>query len=133
MREPEPKSGSRAPCVLVVEDDPLVRVTICEGLRDAGLSVVEAASADEALSYLGAGQRIDLVFTDVQMPGRLDGIGLARQLRARDPALPIVVTSGTAVLPADLGGALFLPKPYDHRRVAEIALQLTGPERREAE
>jgi CheY-like chemotaxis protein len=119
--------------VLVVEDDTLVRVMICEDLRDAGLSVVEAATADEALSYLGAGQRIDLVFTDIQMPGRLDGIGLARLLRERHPALPVVLTSGTAVPPDDLDGALFLPKPYDHRRVAEIALELTGPQRREAE
>jgi CheY-like chemotaxis protein len=116
----------------VVEDDSLVRVAICEDLREAGLSVIEAASADEALSYLGAGQPIDLVFTDIQMPGRLDGIGLARRLRARHPALPVVLTSGNAVPPEDLGGPLFLPKPYDHRRVAEIALELTGPQRREA-
>ena len=111
----------------------MVRAAICEDLRDAGLSVVEAATADEALSYLGAGQRIDLVFTDIQMPGRLDGIGLARRLRARHPALPVVLTSGNAARPDDLNGALFLPKPYDHRRVAEIALALTGPPRREAE
>jgi CheY-like chemotaxis protein len=117
----------------VVEDDTLVRVAICEDLREAGFSVVEAASADEALSYLGAGQRIDLVFTDIQMPGRLDGIGLARRLRARDPGLPVVLTSGNAAPPDDLDGAVFLPKPYDHRRVAEIALELTGPQRREAE
>ena len=133
MRQPEAKSRARTPSVLVVEDDPLVRVAICEVLRDAGLCVIEAASADEALSYLGAGQRIDLVFTDIQMPGRLDGIGLARRLRSRDPVLPVVLTSGTAISPDDLGGALFLPKPYDHRRVAEIVLLLTGPKRREAE
>ena len=112
----------------------MVRAAISDNLRDAGFSVVEAASADEALAYLGAaGQRVDLVFTDIQMPGRLDGIGLARRLRARDPALPVVLTSGRAVLPEDLDGALFLPKPYDHRRVTAIALELTGPKRREAE
>jgi CheY-like chemotaxis protein len=123
----------RAPRILVVEDDTFVRIALCEDLREAGLAVVEAASAEEALSYLSVGERIDLVFTDIQLPGRLDGIALARQLRTRHPALPVVLTSGNTVPPGDLEGSLFIPKPYDHRHVAEIALEVAGPKPREAE
>lgn len=133
MTDPKPRPELPAPRLLVVEDDTLVRLAISEHLRDAGFSVVEAASADEALRYLGAGDRIDLVFTDIQMPGRLDGIGLARQLRRRHPALSVILTSGNAVLPDDLGDSLFIPKPYDHRHVAEIARELTGLKLSEAE
>src|SRR3546814_6125781 len=99
------------PRVLGAEDDTLVRSAIAEALRDAGFRVMEAASADEALAYLEAAERVDLVFSDIQMPGSLDGFGLARRLRGRHPELPIILTSGNAARPDDMDGALFLPKP----------------------
>src|SRR3546814_5839000 len=113
--KPQPDLEPTMPRVLVAEDDTLVRIAIAEALRDAGFRVMEAASADEALAYLEAAERVDLVFSDIQMPGSLDGFGLARRLRGRHPELPIILTSGNAARPDDMDGALFLPKPYDHQ------------------
>jgi two-component system, response regulator PdtaR len=95
MPEVQPSPAQRAPRVLVVEDDVLVRAAIAEQLRTLGVTVVEAESADEALSCLVDGS-FDLVFSDVQMPGSLDGAALARQLRESHPGLPVILTSGTA-------------------------------------
>ncbi len=98
--------------ILVVEDEPLLRLVVSEVLRMRKMTVVETASAEEAESVLAAGVHVDLVFTDVRMPGRFDGMELTRRLRERAPHLPVVVTSGhldgTAVLP----GVVFLRKPY---------------------
>ncbi|MGZ5904834.1 MAG: response regulator, partial [Reyranella sp.] len=69
------------PTVLVVEDEILVRTVIAAYLRDCGFDVVEAGSADEAVRVLEAGVRIDIVFSDINMPGSLDGFGLAQWLR----------------------------------------------------
>lgn len=74
--------------VLVVEDEPLLRSLLADEMREAGFTVVEAASADETLDYLHGNRDIDLVFSDIQMPGSLNGIGLAASLHARDPMLP---------------------------------------------
>ena len=79
--------------VLVVEDEPLVRWMVADALRDAGYSVVEAITADEALLYARA-RPVDFVFTDVRMPGSMDGVQLAHMLKREFPRLPIVVTSG---------------------------------------
>ena len=64
--------------VLIVEDDVLIRVLLADELRDAGLRVIEAANADEALSIFEAGAQVDLLFTDVQMPGSIDGVELGQ-------------------------------------------------------
>ena len=82
--------------VLIVEDDVLIRVLLADELRDAGLRVIEAANADEALSIFEAGAQVDLLFTDVQMPGSMDGVELARRIKTIHPALPIILTSGNA-------------------------------------
>jgi CheY-like chemotaxis protein len=98
--------------VLLVEDEPVLRSLLAEELSDAGFAVVEAANADEALAFLQANPRVDLVFTDVQMPGSMNGVELAAILRERYPVLAIILTS--ASMPAraarDLG--IFIPKPY---------------------
>src|SRR3546814_7896167 len=85
--KPQPDLEPTMPRVLVAEDDTLVRIAIAEALRDAGFRVMEAASADEALAYLEAAERVDLVFSDIQMPGSLDGFGMARRLRGRPPEI----------------------------------------------
>jgi CheY-like chemotaxis protein len=77
---PEPKARLRPATVLLVEDEPLVRMLLAEELREAGLSVVEAGDAGEALSFLSATDQIDIVVTDIQMPGDMDGRELARDL-----------------------------------------------------
>ena len=70
------------PSVLVVEDDVLVRTVVAAYLRECGFGVVESVSADEAVRVLEAGIRVDIVFSDVNMPGKLDGFGLAQWIRA---------------------------------------------------
>lgn len=103
--------------ILVVEDDVLVRTVAAAYLRDCGFEVIEAGSADEAVRVLQAALVIDLVFSDVNMPGDMDGLGLVRWLRRERPELGIILTSGAlgrALTTDDLGErGLFLAKPYD--------------------
>lgn len=82
--------------ILVVEDEVLIRLEVCDYLRECGFQVLEAATADEAVVVLESGISVDLVFSDVQMPGRLDGFGLARWVRTNRPDIRVVLTSGVA-------------------------------------
>ncbi len=82
-----------APRILVVEDEPLIRFAIAEALRELGVSVVEAASAEEAWRYLMSGESVDLVFTDHRMPGSMTGAQLAIRIRREYPSLVVIVTS----------------------------------------
>jgi CheY-like chemotaxis protein len=107
--------------ILVVEDDPILRFTLAEWLRLAGHDVMEAISADEANVILASIVALDLVITDVQMPGTLDGLALTRAIRAMTPPLPVILVSGHA-LPdesAALGAAAFFAKPYKLEELAE--------------
>ncbi|TPG13623.1 response regulator [Sphingomonas oligophenolica] len=105
-------------CILVVEDEVLIRFVIADYLRDCGYHVMEAADATEAVALLQVeAAPIDLVFSDVQMPGEMDGFGLAHWVRANRPGLPVILTSGNART-ADLGEQLceigpVETKPYD--------------------
>ncbi len=114
-----------APTVLVAEDEILLRMVIAGYLRDCGFDVVEAGDADEAVRVLEAGVRVDIVFSDVNMPGRLDGFGLAQWLRRERPGLKIILTSGAAQGEKDASDLCahvpVLAKPYDY---AELARQL---------
>jgi CheY-like chemotaxis protein len=98
--------------VMVVDDEPLLRGLLADELRDVGFTVIEAAGGDEALAYMRARAHIDLVFTDVHMPGSLNGLGLAASLKTGNPYLPIIITSGQAGPDeaAELGH--FIAKPY---------------------
>jgi CheY-like chemotaxis protein len=105
--------------VLVVEDEPLQRMMAVDLVLDAGFDVVEAWSADEAVSILESRSDIRIVFTDVDMPGSMDGLKLAAAIRDRWPPIELIVTSGHArmsevVLPP---GSVFFPKPYDTEKV----------------
>ncbi|MDA6490278.1 response regulator, partial [Escherichia coli] len=77
MIEPASDSEEERTSILVVEDEILVRYVICDYLRDCGFHVIEAGTADEALEYLRSHNDVVLVFSDVRMPGSLDGIGLS--------------------------------------------------------
>jgi CheY-like chemotaxis protein len=106
--------------VLVVEDDVLIRLMIADRLRDSGLTVVEAFNADEAITILQSQVPVDLVFTDVRMPGSIDGVALAKLVRETRPEIKLVISSGHAPvederMPAD---AVFR-KPYDLNRVVK--------------
>jgi DNA-binding NtrC family response regulator len=102
----------------VVEDELLVRMTISDCLRDAGLNVIEAFNADEAIQILHSDVSVDLVLSDVRMPGSMDGMELMRYAQEKFPALPFIITSGHHLAQDALaqGAKEFLRKPYsfDH-------------------
>jgi CheY-like chemotaxis protein len=103
------------PAVLVVDDEPWQRMMLSDAFSDAGYDVVEAANAAEALAALQARRDIGIVVTDIQMPGSMDGLRLARYVRDAYPPIALIVASGAVRpesrdLPAD---AIFLAKPID--------------------
>ncbi len=96
MSRPElPQQATLPQTILVAEDEVLIRYAICDYLRDCGYHVIEAGSGAEAISVLKSKDiTVDLVFSDVQMPGTVDGFGLARWVRENRPAIRIILTSG---------------------------------------
>ena len=98
--------------VLVVEDEGLINLAAVEDLRRAGFDVLSAYNADEAIALLEANSEIRLVFTDIDMPGSMDGLKLAAAVRKRWPPVRIIVTSGKRVPHALPDGAVFVAKPY---------------------
>jgi two-component system, response regulator PdtaR len=119
---PAPEAQKSPACVLVVEDEILIRVLIADELRAEGFSVVEAATAEEALSYFQAGVQVDLALSDIELPGAVNGIDLIRRLRARAPNLLTVLTSGHT--PGVHEAEAFLPKPYDVRQAVALVATL---------
>src|ERR1700681_3467573 len=119
---------SKRPVVLIVEDEFLLRMDAVDMIEAAGFEVVEAANADEAIEILEARRDITVVFTDIQMPGSMDGLKLARAVRGRWPPIKIVATSGLVdVGEKDLPeGGRFLRKPYQAKALANVLLELTG-------
>jgi YesN/AraC family two-component response regulator len=100
--------------VLVVEDETLIRLTAIDALEDAGFTVLEAASADDAMDIINE-KSIHFLFTDIQMPGILSGVDLAHAVHRRFPEAGIIVASGR-LSPADLNlppNAQFVAKPYE--------------------
>jgi DNA-binding NtrC family response regulator len=117
--------STRAHIVLVVEDEILIRLAIADHLRDAGLTVYEAANGTEAVDLITHhGRDIDAIFSDIMMPGAIDGLGLLTWVAQHDPDLPIILTSG--VPPQDTttdqlnDAGLFFLKPYNMDRVAAV-------------
>lgn len=108
------------PCVvLIVEDEPLLRMMAVDLIEEAGFVVIEASDADQAVHLLETRLDIRIVFTDIDMPGSMDGLKLAAAIRDRWPPIEIIITSGAvtnaaAQLP---DRAVFFPKPYDHDRL----------------
>jgi CheY-like chemotaxis protein len=119
---------SNGPVVLVVEDELLLRMHAVEMIAAAGFEVVEAGNADQAIEILETRRDITVVFTDIQMPGSMDGLKLARAVRGRWPPIKIVATSGHVnVGEKDLPeGGRFLSKPYSPRQVTGVLRELTG-------
>jgi CheY-like chemotaxis protein len=104
----------RSATVLIVEHEAIVRLELAGALRDVGLDVRLAGDADEAIAILDANPSIEVLLTDIRMPGSMDGIRLAHHVRKRWPPVKIIVISGLfntqlSQLPA---GSIFLPKPY---------------------
>jgi CheY-like chemotaxis protein len=108
------------PVVLLVEDEPLVRMTTVDELEDAGFHVLEAANADIALKVLEArSDEVQVLFTDVDMPGSMNGMDLAEQVFARWPHIRLLISSGYARPdPAEIPDhGRFIPKPYHSETV----------------
>lgn len=100
------------PTVLVVEDDYFIRDLVSEELGEAGFEVLQVGDAGQAIEMLETRQDIHLVFTDIDMPGSMDGLKLAAAVRDRWPPVHIIITTGKMrpmTIPAN---ALFIPKPY---------------------
>lgn len=117
--EPELALKPDAAQIIVVEDDVILRAAIADALRDFGFQVIEASSADEAWSYLVTADSIDLIFSDVQMPGSMNGIELAHAVRQRFPDVPFLLTSGARS--AELSEHRhFVPKPYGFAAVIRL-------------
>ncbi len=108
--------------MLIVEDELLLRMDAVEMISSAGFEVVEAANADDAIEILEVRRDITVVFTDIQMPGSMDGLKLARAVRGRWPPIKIVATSGLVdVGEKDLPeGGRFLAKPYSPDELAGV-------------
>ena len=102
--------------ILVVGDEPLIRFAMAEALRELGVSVAEAKSADEAWQYLTTGGSVDLIFTDHRMPGSMTGAQLAARIRQQYPTLIVIVTS--AHLDGQEWPGPLQTKPYNISKVA---------------
>jgi CheY-like chemotaxis protein len=103
-----------APVILIVEDDPFLRMLAVEFVNEAGFETREAGNADQAIAILESGSGIGVLFTDINMPGSMDGLKLALMVSSRWPAIGILIASGHVLLPlADLPpNGRFLGKPY---------------------
>jgi CheY-like chemotaxis protein/anti-sigma regulatory factor (Ser/Thr protein kinase) len=125
----ERKRVDRAGYVLLVEDDDEVAALVEEMLDQLGYEVTRAASATAALGALANGRRVDIVFSDIMMPGGMDGVELAREVRRRRGGLPVLLTSGYAEAArreADAEGVKILPKPYRIDDLAAALVQAVG-------
>jgi two-component system, response regulator PdtaR len=109
----------KQPVILVVEDDPIIRIGALQLVANAGFEAIEASNADEAIRVLEARSDIHLVFTDVGMPGTMDGIKLAHYIRRRWPPVKLIVASGKAILDESHlpAGARFFAKPYSESAI----------------
>jgi CheY-like chemotaxis protein len=116
-----------APVVLIVEDEPLLRMSLADSLTECGFLALEASDAHEAIEILKTAGHLDAVLTDVRMPGTINGFGLAKWIRENLPGLPVFVVSGysgTFDIASELcGGEQFFAKPYD---VSEVAAKMKG-------
>jgi two-component system, response regulator PdtaR len=116
----------KRPVVLVVEDDFLLRMDAVDIAKKAGFEAMEAANADDAIAILESHPNIHVVFTDVQMPGTMDGFKLAKFIKDRWPPIKIVATSGRVrVNEEDLpAGSIFIPKPCSASQIVATLRRL---------
>ncbi|HXG99695.1 MAG TPA: response regulator [Sphingomicrobium sp.] len=108
--------------ILIVEDEPMVRMVAADALADCGIVAWEAGDAEEALAVLDLHPAISLLFTDVDMPGEMDGVALARLVHKLRPDVELVITSGATVIANDdlPDHGAFLGKPYQMDIMVQI-------------
>jgi CheY-like chemotaxis protein len=114
--------------VLVVEDEVLVRLMIAEELRSAGFQVIEASDADEALAVLANIADVSVIFSDIRMPGSMDGLELAKKVRADFPKIRIVLASGNLAAVASVDHDGFFLKPYEADEIINLIKTLLDQE-----
>ncbi len=122
--QPEVKRGALPKEVLVVDDDVVIRMLVADALRNRGVCVIEAGSGADALGYLTSGGRPDLIFSDIQMPGSIDGLQLADYVHETYPDIPVILTSGSAVPPDQSKGVTVIPKPFGIYRVLDHLIKI---------
>lgn len=108
--------------VLVVEDEVLIRSFVADELRAEGFQVIEASTAEEAWAFLESGGKIDLIFSDVHMPGSMNGLDLLRRVKTRHPDIRLILTSGN-LGSLDVSEMSFLPKPYSYAVAIDIIVE----------
>jgi CheY-like chemotaxis protein len=108
--------------VLVVDDEALIRLNACDAVEEAGHTALEARNGEEAVTVLEAHPEIDVVVTDIQMPGSMDGVDLAQLIDSRWPKIPIIISSGHVAPSAHAlpRKAIVLAKPYLGRVLAMV-------------
>jgi CheY-like chemotaxis protein len=120
------RKGTR---ILVVEDEALISEMIADALEQQGFDVVVASNAADALRHIESGAKVDALFTDVHLPGGMDGSELAVRVRSLRPDMPIVYASGRWQ-PTDearlVPRSVFLPKPYDLRDAGNLLMRLAA-------
>ena len=117
--------------VLMVEDEVLISALISEVLCDNGFNVHAVTNGETALRYLDDGPEVDVLFTDINLDGRMDGSMLAKQVRERRPEMPIVYCSGrysASALAPLMSRSLFLKKPYNPAELCTLLTRLTSTE-----
>jgi DNA-binding NtrC family response regulator len=129
--QPASEDAPGQPVILVVEDETLIRLDLVETLRECGFHVLEAASADEARIVLNAVPIVDVLFSDINMTTRGDGIELALWVAPRFPDLPVVLASGEAGMRRAAALACgnvrqFLEKPIDKAELEKLVRELTA-------
>jgi CheY-like chemotaxis protein len=121
--------------VLLVEDEPLIGDATAQALEEQGFAVETVLTGDEAVRRLAASAPIDLLFTDLYLPGSMDGAALARRARELRPDLPVIYTSGRQQMMDHLDpveGAMFVPKPYDLFKLGRLLQYLIVAKRTRA-
>lgn len=114
--------------VLLVEDEFLISHVVAEELSEYGFVVHESATAEDALRYINSGAAVDVLFTDINLSGGIDGTELAVRVRAMRPDLPIVYASGryaASGLGQMVSRSVFVPKPYQPSDVCTLLARLT--------
>lgn len=120
-----------SPKILVVEDEPLIRIGLASLVEEAGFVALEAGNADEAIAIIERDGNVALVITDVDMPGTMDGIRLAHFVRNRWPPIQLIVISGKIGVASDElpAGVRFFGKPYREDALLRTVEEMSGPGR----
>lgn len=113
--------------VLMVEDEPFIRELAVAAVEDAGFEVLEAQNAQEAMDILQSRSDVGVLFTDVNMPGSLDGLGLARLVHEHWPAIRLLVTSGRPLEAPVPDDGRFVAKPYSLSHLTDTVAELSEP------